>query len=108
LQAADAFFFPSTWEGQSLALLQARACGLPILASSIEGNTALLGVDHPGLFALDGEDACAALWQRAAGDSVWRENLVARQEALDLPCWDDLVENLHGLYRELAETAGAP
>lgn len=108
LQAADAFFFPSTWEGQSLALLQARACGLPILASSIEGNTALLGVDHPGLFALDGEDACAALWQRAAGDSVWRENLVACQEALDLPCWDDLVEDLHGLYRELAETAGAP
>jgi glycosyltransferase involved in cell wall biosynthesis len=49
-QALDAFILPSVWEGQPLALLQAVSCSLPILASRIEGNTAVLGERHPGLF----------------------------------------------------------
>jgi glycosyltransferase involved in cell wall biosynthesis len=49
-QALDAFILPSVWEGQPLALLQAVSCRLPILASRIEGNTAVLGERHAGLF----------------------------------------------------------
>lgn len=38
LQAADIYCLPSLFEGLSLALLEAMACGLVCLASDIEGN----------------------------------------------------------------------
>lgn len=49
-QAFDAFLLASSWEGQALALLQAISCGLPVLVSRIEGNTAVVGMKHAGLF----------------------------------------------------------
>lgn len=60
-QALDAFTLPSVWEGQPLALLQAVSCGLPILVSRIEGNTAVVGEHHPGLFDPDDNSALAVL-----------------------------------------------
>ncbi|HEY5792292.1 MAG TPA: glycosyltransferase, partial [Chthoniobacterales bacterium] len=57
VQALDLFVLPSHWEGQSLALLQAVACGIPVVASAIEGNLAVLGADHPGLFPAGGTAA---------------------------------------------------
>jgi glycosyltransferase involved in cell wall biosynthesis len=101
LQMADAFLFPSRWEGQSLALLQARACGLPILASAIEGNTALLGTEHPGLFASEDIVSCAEQWARLAAEPEWAHGLVEAQNQLPLPTWDSLVDNLHGIYQSL-------
>jgi glycosyltransferase involved in cell wall biosynthesis len=64
-QALDAFILPSVWEGQPLALLQAVSSGLPILASRIEGNTAVLGERHPGLFDPADPTALAALMKAA-------------------------------------------
>lgn len=56
MQALDVLLLPSTWEGQPMVLLQGLACGVPMVASDIEGNVATLGADHPGLFKL-GDDA---------------------------------------------------
>ena len=50
LQVLDLVVLASHAEGKSLALLQAIACQIPIVASRIEGNVAVLGADHPGLF----------------------------------------------------------
>ncbi len=67
-QALDAFILPSVWEGQPLALLQAVSSGLPILVSRIEGNTAVVGERHPGLFDPADITALAKLMKSAIAD----------------------------------------
>ena len=41
-QAADIFLFPSKREGLSAALMEAMACGLPVVCSEIRGNVDLI------------------------------------------------------------------
>lgn len=42
LQATTIFVRPSLTEGMSLAILEAMACGLPVVASNIEGNAEII------------------------------------------------------------------
>jgi glycosyltransferase involved in cell wall biosynthesis len=39
---ADVFLLPSYYEGMSISLLEALCCGVPILATDIEGNKEVL------------------------------------------------------------------
>ena len=50
LKASDIFVFPSYREGLSVALTEAMACGLPVVASRIRGNIDLIDEELGGLF----------------------------------------------------------
>lgn len=98
IQACDFFVLPSTWEGQPLALLQAIACGVPVLASRIEGNTEILGEDHPGLFPPRDH---AALAQLVAAGTELREEILARQARIAVPGGAEAAAQLKEIYGEL-------
>ena len=101
-QMADAFVFPSWWEGQSLALLQALACTLPVLASRIEGNTALLGPEYPALFDPAQPEELAALLALPPEQLKLRATNFCGPE---LPAWEDLVRQVEMLYETAIDTA---
>lgn len=54
--AADMFLFSSRQEGLSVSVMEAMACGLPIVASAIRGNTDLID-DGQGGFLVASDDA---------------------------------------------------
>ncbi len=56
LHAADAFVFPSLQEGLPVALMEAAAAGIPIVASRIRGNVDLIK-DGAGGYLADCHDA---------------------------------------------------
>jgi len=101
LRSLDLFVLPSHWEGQPMALLQALECGIPILASRIEGNVALLGEDHPGLFNPNDRQEYAALLAKSISDPKFRERLLTYQGGLHRPSLSTLAEGLAALYRRL-------
>lgn len=49
LKTADIFIFPSYREGLSVALMEAMACGLPVIASKIRGNVDLIEDNKGGI-----------------------------------------------------------
>jgi len=100
MQSLDAFVLASTWEGQPLALLQAVSCGLPILASRIEGNTAVLGEDHEGLFDPADSASAARLFVKVA-DGAGARFLHCRPGWKN-PTAEESAATLTALYKALA------
>jgi len=101
MQCLDVFVLPSVWEGQPLALLQAAACGLPVLASNIEGNTAVLGPGYPGLFAPGDAAALANLLSTATRDMSFLTELRGSLQTINIPWSDVSARQLADIYRRL-------
>jgi glycosyltransferase involved in cell wall biosynthesis len=60
LRAADLFVLPSREEGMSIALLEAMALGMPVIASGIPGNQQLVADCEHGRLAPLGDPGCLA------------------------------------------------
>lgn len=75
LSAADAFLFPSLTEGMPNAILEAMACGVPVVASDIPVLRDLAGRASPGRMLLVNDDeprAFAAALDRLRTDAALR------------------------------------
>lgn len=59
LRASDVLLRPSFTEGQPLAVLEAMACGLPVICSTIPGNTEVVRHDHNGWHTAPGSGEMA-------------------------------------------------
>jgi glycosyltransferase involved in cell wall biosynthesis len=100
--AFDVYAAPSAKEGMPLAVLEAMALGIPIVASDIPAHREILG-DYPALVART-PDAFAAAIRRALGDEPWRAQLVARllarASAFDA---EQMADAIDALYREVLD-----
>ncbi len=70
IQAAHVLVHASRMEGGAHVVIEAIACGTPVLASAIDGNLGLLGDGYPGTFAPGDAQALAALLQRCRDDAA--------------------------------------
>lgn len=108
LRAADLFVLPSRAEGMSNGLLEAMACGLPVVASDVGGSRDLLGQDEGGRLVPPGNaNALAAALEMVAGDPDLRQKLgqAARERAMAFDI-GAIVDRYLDLYASLA--AGRP
>jgi L-malate glycosyltransferase len=104
VKVLDLVVHPSHSEGKSLALLQTIACRIPIIASRIEGNVAVLGNAHPGLFDPNSLEEYRALLSRSIREAAFRKELLAAQDHLlnDLPAAPRVAEELGRLYTDIS------
>jgi glycosyltransferase involved in cell wall biosynthesis len=86
LRAADLFVLPSLEEGMSIALLEAMALGIPLVASEIPGNRSLVTDREHGRLAPPGDPealAGAILDQWAAPDRAAEMAAAARRRVVE-------------------------
>ena len=85
LAAADLFVRPTTEAGTALAVLEAMAAGLPVVASSIAGHAEWIADGRDGLLAPPDAAAWSAAIARLLDDPELAARLggAARQKAAD-------------------------
>lgn len=103
LPAFDVFALPSRTEGVSIALLEACASGLAVLATRVGGNPEIIADGRTGLLVPpDDRDATLAALQRLLADAELRERLghAARAWVKANASLDALRRRYDALYRQ--------
>ncbi|MHB9058510.1 MAG: glycosyltransferase family 4 protein, partial [Bacillota bacterium] len=111
LGGIDVLVAPSRTEGQSLAVMEAMAAGLPVIASRVGGLVDLVREGEDGLLVdPDDPDGLAAAMRRLGTDAAERARMgvVAAASAAG---WDDARESVRrvaAVYREVWEGRQRP
>ncbi len=104
LAACDLFALSSHWEGSPLAVMEAMAAGLPVVATAVGGVPELVADGETGILVPAGEErAFAAALVSLARDPSRRQDLAAaalrRAAAFHV---DTMVASYAGLFERLA------
>jgi glycosyltransferase involved in cell wall biosynthesis len=102
MAASDVFLFPSWYEAFSLATIEAAACGLPILASKINGTEDFVEPGKTGFFIEHDPDQIAGVLGRLidnAADRV-RMGANARRVVEQRYTWDQVARLTEEAYLE--------
>ena len=106
IQRAHLLIHCSRMEGGAHVIMEAVACGTPVLASRIDGNVGMLGANYSGYFPWGDAAELAALIERCrhAGSDPLLATL-QRQCAKRAPLFAPETEHaaLHSLVHELLE-----
>ncbi|MFN3215783.1 MAG: selenoneine biosynthesis selenosugar synthase SenB [Acidimicrobiales bacterium] len=82
LATAHVLACTSVAEGGANVVTEAIAVGVPVIGTRIDGNTGLLGNDHPGLVPVGDERALSVLLHRLETDPAELAQLQQRTDAL--------------------------
>jgi len=104
LNASDLFVLPSRFEGLSNSLLEAMACELPVISTSVGGSVDIIKDGVNGLLVdIDNEDHLIQAISKVLKDSSLANNLGknARQTIIERCDLDKIAEEYLELYRKL-------
>jgi glycosyltransferase involved in cell wall biosynthesis len=103
--AADALIFPSLREGFGLPVLEAMACGTPVVTSDIDALNELL--DGAGLTAPphDTQALAAAVDQVLTAPGVAERLRAAGLARAELFSWQRVIDDYRRLYTDVADNA---
>ncbi len=112
LHGIDLFVLTSRWEGLPLVILEAMACGIPVVASNIPGNRDAVDHNRTGLLAEAGSPASfAAAVTRLLTDNALRNQFgaaarTAAEQQFSLATHVDRTRSLyHSLFFSSARTS---
>lgn len=110
MNAADAYVMSSAWEGMPMVLLEAGACGLPIVATDVGGNGEVVLNDKSGYIVppRDAEALAAAMEKIMALPEVERKAMgqAGRAHIEANYSLDRVIDHWEALYRELMRRKG--
>ena len=111
LNAADLLVLPSVADAFGLVLVEAMACGLPVIACDAHGPRTIVEAGQTGwLVPPDDEDALVeALVEAVEGEEErHRRGGLAYRRSRERYAWPALARRLAGAYESLAGAADAP
>jgi glycosyltransferase involved in cell wall biosynthesis len=106
--SADAFLFPSTTDTLGLAMLEALASGLPVVAARSGSSSEIVLEDENGLlYEADSRASLVETVGRLVSDDEFREALSRRaRETAEERDWASSTRALRGYYEEALEPPG--
>ena len=102
--AADALVVPSLYESFGLVVLEALACGTPVIASNVGRMNTMIKEGKNGLVFTPGDSKeLAGRIRRFYGTrpDFWSRDAV-REDVVGKFCWENAAEKAYGLFRDLA------
>lgn len=108
LASADAFIFPSTTETLGMAMIEALASGVPVLAAHSGASDEVVGHGSDGLlFEAGSEEDLVEQARRMLDDAELREKLARNARATaEKRDWTAATRSLRGFYEDAHDAAG--
>lgn len=100
--SADVFVLPSLYEGFGLVLLEAMACGTPVIGTNVGGIPTVIDDGETGLLVEREVPALVEAINSLTSDEANRKRMA--QNALEkarTTSWDSVVESVEQLYRDV-------
>ncbi|MBD3387333.1 MAG: glycosyltransferase [Candidatus Altiarchaeales archaeon] len=109
LKSSRVFALPSLIEGFGIVVLEAFACGLPVVTVDSRWNAARELVDGAGLVAGRSPEDFAYAFKQLLGDEELRARMSAHalEKAADYS-WDRIADELAAYYKSLVKSTTAP
>jgi UDP-glucose:(heptosyl)LPS alpha-1,3-glucosyltransferase len=105
-QAADAFVFPTTYEPFGLVLVEALACGTPVITSRLAGMAGWMEDGAQGLLLdrpQDSAELAEALRRFVAQRDDWPRMQASARTLAEGFSWDDIWRRTRSLYEEIVD-----
>lgn len=99
---ADAFVFPSLYEGFGMPILEAQKCGTPVLTSHTSSMPEVAGESALLVNPLDYHDISDKLYNMLTDSALRKELILKGSENIKRYTWDSAVKKLMDIYKTMS------